>query len=69
MPVGPEDLASPLYVEGVSCPACHGTRDAERLAAYAERHRQERLAASRGEAHVGARYPDPGEPRDEPPGC
>ncbi len=63
MPVGPEDMASPLYVEGVSCPACHGTRDAQRLAAYAERHRQEALAAARGVAHVGARYPD----RDEPP--
>ncbi|KTW02926.1 rhodanese-related sulfurtransferase [Sphingomonas sanguinis] len=66
MPVGPEDRASPLYVEGVSCPACHGTRDAERLAAYAERHRQERLAAARGEAHVGARFPVQDESRDEP---
>ena len=53
MPVGPADRASPLYEEGVSCPACHGRRsDAER-AGYAERHRQERLAAARGEAHVG----------------
>ncbi|MEK9209867.1 oxygen-dependent tRNA uridine(34) hydroxylase TrhO [Sphingomonas sp. 2378] len=66
MPVGPEDMASPLYVEGVSCPACHGTRDAERLAAYAERHRQEALAAARGVAHVGARYDPPGAPGDEP---
>ncbi|MET4897514.1 rhodanese-related sulfurtransferase [Sphingomonadaceae bacterium jetA1] len=56
MPVSPADRASPLYVEGVSCPACHGTRDAARLAAYAERHRQERLAAARGQAHVGARF-------------
>ena len=27
MPVSPADRASPLYEEGVSCPACHGTRD------------------------------------------
>ena len=53
MPVGPADRASPLYVEGVNCPACHGTRDAEALAGYAERHRQVALASARGEAHVG----------------
>ncbi|GAA3253282.1 hypothetical protein GCM10020258_10390 [Sphingomonas yabuuchiae] len=50
----------------MSCPACHGTRDAERLAAYAERHRQEALAAARGQAHVGARYPSAEDARDEP---
>lgn len=66
MPVSPEDRASPLYVEGVSCPACHGTRDAERLAAYAERHRQEQLAAARGEAHVGARFASSDDTRGEP---
>ncbi len=54
MPVGPADRQSPLYVEGVSCPACHGTRDAEQRAGYAERHRQTLLAQGRGEAHVGA---------------
>ena len=66
MPVSPEDRASPLYVEGVSCPACHGTRDAERLAAYAERHRQERLAAARGQTHVGARFDPKNDRCDEP---
>jgi len=54
MPVSPEDRASPLYEEGVSCPACHGTRDATKRANLAERHRQVKLAESRGEAHVGA---------------
>ncbi len=54
MPVSPEARLSPLYVEGVSCPACHDTRDAEQRAGYAERHKQELLAARRGEAHVGA---------------
>ena len=56
MPVSPEDRASPLYEEGVSCPACHATRDESQRAGYAERHRQALLAKARGEAHVGATY-------------
>jgi len=61
MPVSAEDRASPLYVEGVSCPACAEERSDEQRAGYAERHRQEQLAARRGVAHVGARI----EPRDD----
>ncbi|MXO75035.1 rhodanese-related sulfurtransferase [Altererythrobacter aerius] len=53
-PVAPADRASPLYEEGASCPACHGERDEGQRASYRERHRQERLAAARGGAHVGA---------------
>ncbi|QDZ09014.1 rhodanese-related sulfurtransferase [Sphingomonas panacisoli] len=56
MPVSPTDRASPLYEEGVSCPACHGTRDDDARAGYAERHRQAKLAEARGETHVGAKY-------------
>lgn len=59
MPVGPQERASPLYREGVSCPACHAERSDEQRARYAERHRQARLAEVRGEAHVGAVYADP----------
>ncbi len=54
MPVSPEARQSADYVEGVSCPACVGTRTEEQRASYAERHRQTLLAAQRGEAHVGA---------------
>ncbi len=54
MPVSPEAQASADYVEGVSCPACIGTRTEEQRASYAERHRQALLAEKRGEAHVGA---------------
>lgn len=63
MPVSPEDRQSPLYEEGVSCPACHATRDEEQRAGYAERHRQVKLAQARGEVHVGAVQPgtDPSE--------
>ncbi|MBB3695364.1 rhodanese-related sulfurtransferase [Sphingomonas sp. BK580] len=56
MPVSAADRASPLYVEGVSCPACHASRDDAQRAGYAERHRQQRLAESRGEAHVGRQF-------------
>lgn len=54
MPVSQEDQASEHYVPGVSCPACHETRDEAQKAGYAERQRQTALAQARGEAHVGA---------------
>ncbi|WP_443027860.1 oxygen-dependent tRNA uridine(34) hydroxylase TrhO [Sphingomonas sp. SRS2] len=54
MPVNAADRTSPLYVEGVSCPACHADRSDAQREGYAERHRQERLAAERGATHVGA---------------
>ena len=57
MPVSPEERASPLFEEGVACPACAGTRDEARRAAYAERHRQVGLAQQQGRAHVGAVAP------------
>ena len=53
-PVSAEDRASELYEAGVICPACHGERSDEQRAGYRERHRQECLAAARGESHVGA---------------
>ena len=56
-PLGPEDRASPLYVEGVACPACHDERDEDAKARYAERHRQAARARQLGIAHVGAVMP------------
>ena len=58
-PVSATDRASPLFEEGVSCPACHASRSDEQRAGYRERHRQEQLAATRGVAHVGAVLPEP----------
>jgi UPF0176 protein len=57
-PVSAEDQSSPLFVEGVACPACHDARSEEQRARYAERHRQTALAAARGETHIGATPPD-----------
>lgn len=59
MPVSPADTQSPLFVEGVSCPACHEARSDAQRTRYAERHRQAELAAARGEAHVGATFAPP----------
>jgi UPF0176 protein len=53
-PITAEDSASPLYEAGVSCPACHDERTEAQRASYRERHRQEALAAARGQAHIGA---------------
>jgi UPF0176 protein len=53
-PVSQQDMTSPLYEAGVSCAACHAERTDAQRASYRERHRQEALAAARGEAHVGA---------------
>lgn len=56
LPVSEADRNSPLFVEGVACPACHAERTDEQRERYAERHRQAALAAARGEAHVGAKF-------------
>jgi UPF0176 protein len=53
-PVTEADKESPLYAEGVSCPACHAERSDAQRASYAERHRQEALAEARGVQHIGA---------------
>ncbi|VVT12276.1 oxygen-dependent tRNA uridine(34) hydroxylase TrhO [Erythrobacter sp. EC-HK427] len=60
-PVSREDMASAHYEEGVSCPACYAERSEEQRASYRERQRQERLAAARGEAHVGRHEVDDGD--------
>jgi UPF0176 protein len=54
MPVTPEEQTSPLFEAGISCPACHGERDAQQRMGYAERQRQVVLAAARGVEHLGS---------------
>ncbi len=53
MPVTPDERASPHYVEGISCPACHADRSDEDRARYAERHRQVTINAKKGRGHIG----------------
>jgi len=52
-PISAQGRAAPEYVPGIRCEACSSERNDEQRAGYAERHRQEHLAATRGEAHVG----------------
>jgi UPF0176 protein len=52
-PIAPEDKASPLFAEGVSCPACHSERSEADRVRYAERQRQVALAEKRGKRHIG----------------
>jgi UPF0176 protein len=53
-PISSEDKQSPLFEDVISCPFCHGTRDAAKLASLAERDRQVKLSQARGEQHIGA---------------
>ncbi|MDH3267097.1 MAG: rhodanese-like domain-containing protein, partial [Gammaproteobacteria bacterium] len=52
-PLNSDDLASPHYREGISCPRCIDELDADREARLAERQRQIELARARGETHIG----------------
>lgn len=53
-PLNSEQLRSPDYREGVSCPLCIGAADSERAARLEERRKQVRLAEARGQKHIGA---------------
>jgi UPF0176 protein len=64
-PLNAQDRASPLYVEGESCPQCHACRTDAQRAAYRERHRHVALAAARGDVHVGVRNAEPGDDTDD----
>ena len=52
-PLSVQDLESPHYSEGVSCPHCIGEYDAERVARLEERRKQVALAEERGDVHIG----------------
>ena len=53
-PLSNEDLKSPNYREGVSCPKCIDDLDDDRAERLEERRRQVELARTRGEPHIGA---------------
>ena len=54
-PLDEAAMASPHYVQGVSCPYCIDEHNDEKRANFAERQKQIALAKQRGEAHIGAR--------------
>lgn len=57
-PVSTDDQQDPRFEDGVACPKCADGLTDERRANLRERHRQELLARSRGERHIGRRPSD-----------
>jgi UPF0176 protein len=56
-PITQEDKNSSLFVEGVSCAACHDERSADDRERFAQRQLQIKLARERGEEHIGVTSP------------
>ncbi len=54
MPISDEDKRSNAYVKGVSCPHCIDRKTEQDRVRYRERQKQMKLAAERGEVHIGA---------------
>jgi UPF0176 protein len=52
-PLTAEEITSPLYEAGVSCPHCHATRSEEDRLRFRQRQKQMDLARKRGERHLG----------------
>ncbi len=52
-PLTPADRASPLFVEGIACAACHDERSEADRERYAERQRQVERAKMTGARHIG----------------
>lgn len=59
-PISEADKASPLYVPGVSCPACHDKKTEEQKRGFIERQRQVEYANRRRQPHIGAKLPSSG---------
>lgn len=53
MPLTNEDMESPDYDPGVSCPKCFDQLSDEQKTRFRERQKQMKLAAGRGEKHLG----------------
>ena len=53
MPLSPNELQSPQYTAGISCPHCYDKTSEEKKAALTERQKQVILAKKRGAAHIG----------------
>ena len=53
MPLSPEELKSPQYTAGISCPHCYDSLTEEKKKSLTERQKQVILAKKRGAAHIG----------------
>ncbi len=52
-PITDDDMQSPKYQQGVSCPNCYDELDDNKRDRFAERQRQVELAEKRGTFHIG----------------
>jgi UPF0176 protein len=59
MPLNDDDLASPMFEAGVSCPKCHATTLVTQKNSARERQRQWEFAQARNQDHIGAKLPLP----------
>ena len=53
MPLSQDEMQSPHYIAGISCPHCYDKTSEEKKAALTERQKQVILAKKRGESHIG----------------
>jgi UPF0176 protein len=53
MPLSPEEMQSPHYTAGISCPHCYSVLTEEKKKSLTERQKQVILAKKRGQAHIG----------------
>jgi len=53
-PIDQEQMASPHYQPGVSCPRCFDKHSEDQRARFSERQRQIELSRERGEEHLGS---------------
>jgi len=58
-PLSDDDLSSPDYEKGVSCPKCNEDLSDAKRESLRERQRQVELARKRKETHIGRKMPDP----------
>ena len=58
-PISEADKASPLYVPGVSCPACRNKKTEAQKQGFIERQRQVEYANRRRQPHIGRRQCPP----------
>ena len=53
MPLSPDELKSPQYTAGISCPHCYSSLTEEKKKSLTERQKQVILAKKRGKSHIG----------------
>lgn len=56
-PISTDDMASPYFVLGLSCPHCHDSKTEEQKLRFLERQRQIELAKQRHQPYIGVKMP------------